>query len=64
MLDILLRGRRLHLGIGRGVAPHEYASLGIPIEESHAYFYDVVNAIRASDGSERLAYGKRTQRPR
>ena len=23
MLDILLRGRRLHLGIGRGVAPHE-----------------------------------------
>jgi alkanesulfonate monooxygenase SsuD/methylene tetrahydromethanopterin reductase-like flavin-dependent oxidoreductase (luciferase family) len=25
MLDILLKGRRLHLGIGRGVAPHEYA---------------------------------------
>jgi alkanesulfonate monooxygenase SsuD/methylene tetrahydromethanopterin reductase-like flavin-dependent oxidoreductase (luciferase family) len=56
MLDILLRGRRLHLGIGRGVAPHEYASLGIPIEESHAYFYDVVNAVRASDGSERFTF--------
>ncbi len=56
MLDILLRGRRLHLGIGRGVAPHEYASLGIPIEESHAYFYDVVNAIRASDGAERFTF--------
>lgn len=56
MLDILLRGRRLHLGIGRGVAPHEYASLGIPIEESHAYFYDVVNAIRAADGSERFTF--------
>src|SRR5579859_6250185 len=27
MLDILLKGRRLHLGIGRGIAPHEYASL-------------------------------------
>ena len=30
MLDILLQGRRLHLGIGRGIAPHEYASLGTP----------------------------------
>lgn len=56
MLDILLKGRRLHLGIGRGVAPHEYASLGIPIEESHAYFYDVVNAVRASDGAERFTF--------
>jgi alkanesulfonate monooxygenase SsuD/methylene tetrahydromethanopterin reductase-like flavin-dependent oxidoreductase (luciferase family) len=56
MLDILLKGRRLHLGIGRGVAPHEYASLGIPIEESHTYYYDVVNAIRASDGAERFSF--------
>ncbi|HEX5266973.1 MAG TPA: LLM class flavin-dependent oxidoreductase [Acidimicrobiales bacterium] len=56
MLDILLRGRHLHLGIGRGVAPHEYASLGVPIEESHTYFYDVVNAIRAADGAERFTY--------
>ena len=56
MLDILLRGRRLHLGIGRGVAPHEYASLGVPIEESHTYFYDVVNAIRAADGAERFTH--------
>jgi alkanesulfonate monooxygenase SsuD/methylene tetrahydromethanopterin reductase-like flavin-dependent oxidoreductase (luciferase family) len=56
MLDVLLRGRRLHLGIGRGVAPHEYASLGVPIEESHTYFYDVVNAIRAADGAERFSF--------
>lgn len=56
MLDILLKGRRLHLGIGRGVAPHEYASLGYPIEQSHKYFYDVVNAIRAADGSERFTF--------
>jgi alkanesulfonate monooxygenase SsuD/methylene tetrahydromethanopterin reductase-like flavin-dependent oxidoreductase (luciferase family) len=56
MLDVLLRGRRLHLGIGRGVAPHEYASLGVPIEESHVYFYDVVNAIRAADGAERFTF--------
>jgi alkanesulfonate monooxygenase SsuD/methylene tetrahydromethanopterin reductase-like flavin-dependent oxidoreductase (luciferase family) len=56
MLDVLLRGRRLHLGVGRGVAPHEYASLGVPIEESHTYFYDVVNAIRAADGAERFTF--------
>ena len=56
MLDILLKGRRLHLGIGRGMAPHEYASLGIPIEESHTYFYDVVNALRAADGAERFTF--------
>jgi len=56
MLDILLKGRRIHLGIGRGVAPHEYASLNIPIEESHSYFYDVVNIIRAADGAERFTF--------
>ena len=56
MLDILLKGRRLHLGIGRGIAPHEYASLGYPIEQSHKYFYDVVNAIRAADGTERFTF--------
>ena len=56
MLDILLRGRRLHLGIGRGIAPHEYASLGYPIGESHKYFYDVINAIKAADGAERFEF--------
>ncbi|PKB83046.1 MAG: hypothetical protein BZY88_02985 [SAR202 cluster bacterium Io17-Chloro-G9] len=56
MLDILLKGRRLHLGIGRGIAPHEYASLGYPIEQSHKYFYDVVNAVRAADGAERFTF--------
>ena len=56
MLDILLKGRRLHLGIGRGISPHEYASLGYPMAESHKYFYDVINAIRAADGSERFEF--------
>ena len=56
MLDILLKGRRLHLGIGRGISPHEYASLGYPMEESHKYFYDVINAIRVADGAERFEF--------
>ena len=56
MLDILLKGRRLHLGLGRGVAPHEYASLGVPQERSHDYFYEIVDILRAADGSERFSY--------
>ena len=56
MLDILLQGRRIHLGIGRGIAPHEYASLGYPIEQSHKYFYDVINAIKTADGAERFEF--------
>src|SRR5262249_14901110 len=56
MLDILLKGRRLHLGLGRGIAPHEYASLGYPIEHSHKYFYDVVEILRAADGAERFTF--------
>ena len=56
MLDILLQGRRLHLGIGRGIAPHEYASLGYPIEQSHKYFYDVIDAVKAADGAERFEF--------
>jgi len=56
MLDILLKGRRLHLGIGRGISPHEYASLGYPIGESHAYFYDVIGVLKASDGAERFTF--------
>lgn len=56
MLDILLQGRRMHLGIGRGIAQHEYASLGIPIEESHDYYYDVVDAFRAADGTQRFSF--------
>mgnify|MGYP001348151293 CR=1 FL=1 len=44
------------LGIGRGISPHEYASLGYPMEESHKYFYDVINAIRAADGTERFEF--------
>ena len=54
MLKIRLRGRRLHLGIGHGIAPHEYASLGYPIEQPHKYFYDVIIAIKAADGTERF----------
>jgi alkanesulfonate monooxygenase SsuD/methylene tetrahydromethanopterin reductase-like flavin-dependent oxidoreductase (luciferase family) len=56
MLDMLLKGRRLHLGLGRGIAPHEYASIGVPQDQSHKYFYEIVDILKASDGSERFQY--------
>ena len=39
---------------GRGVAPHEYASLGVPQERSHDYFYEIVDILRAADGVRAL----------
>jgi alkanesulfonate monooxygenase SsuD/methylene tetrahydromethanopterin reductase-like flavin-dependent oxidoreductase (luciferase family) len=64
MLDTLLQGRRIHLGIGRGISQHEYASLGVPIEEAHDYYYDVVDALRAADGSQRFTFeGKKFKIP-
>ena len=56
MIDILLKGRRLHLGLGRGVSRHEYASLGVDQEASHAIFHEIVDVLRSSDGAERFEY--------
>jgi alkanesulfonate monooxygenase SsuD/methylene tetrahydromethanopterin reductase-like flavin-dependent oxidoreductase (luciferase family) len=64
MLDVLLKGRRVHVGLGRGVAPHEYASIGVPQDQSHQYFYEILDVLRASDGAERFQYdGKVFQVP-
>ena len=56
MLDILLRGRRLLLGLGRGVSEHEYASLGVPREKSRDYFYEILDVLRLADQQERFSY--------
>jgi alkanesulfonate monooxygenase SsuD/methylene tetrahydromethanopterin reductase-like flavin-dependent oxidoreductase (luciferase family) len=56
MLDVLLKGRRLMLGLGRGVSEHEYASLGVPREKSREFFYEVVDVLRLADGNERFSY--------
>ena len=56
MLDILLKGRKLHLGLGRGVSEHEYLSLGIPRERSRDYFYEVLDVLRLADSEERFSY--------
>jgi alkanesulfonate monooxygenase SsuD/methylene tetrahydromethanopterin reductase-like flavin-dependent oxidoreductase (luciferase family) len=56
MVDLLLRGRRLHLGVGRGVAAHEYAAFGVPLEESRVRFREMIEILRLSDTQESFSY--------
>jgi alkanesulfonate monooxygenase SsuD/methylene tetrahydromethanopterin reductase-like flavin-dependent oxidoreductase (luciferase family) len=49
MLDLLLDGRRLHLGLGRGVSAHEYDGFGVPREESRQRFVEMIEILRASE---------------
>jgi alkanesulfonate monooxygenase SsuD/methylene tetrahydromethanopterin reductase-like flavin-dependent oxidoreductase (luciferase family) len=55
MLDLLLDGRKLHLGIGRGISAHEYAGFGIPREESRARFVEMIEILRRSE-EDRFSY--------
>ena len=56
VLDVLLRGRNLLLGFGRGVSEHEYASLRVPRGESSDYFHEIVDIPRLADRRERFTY--------
>lgn len=49
VLDLLLNGRKLHLGLGRGVSSHEYNGFGIPREESRQRFVEMVEILRESE---------------
>lgn len=64
LLDLLLGGRRLIPGVGRGVSPHEYASLRIPHEESRERFHEVLEILRLADAGPTFSYeGKHYQIP-
>ncbi|MEV7005136.1 LLM class flavin-dependent oxidoreductase [Streptosporangium sp. NPDC051022] len=56
MLDTLLKGRRFHVGLGRGVAAHEYEAFGIPREEARDRFSEMVEILKASDENECFSY--------
>ena len=56
MLDLLLKGRRLMVGLGRGVSEHEYAALGVPREHAREIFYEVFDILRLADQNERFSY--------
>jgi alkanesulfonate monooxygenase SsuD/methylene tetrahydromethanopterin reductase-like flavin-dependent oxidoreductase (luciferase family) len=53
MLDLLLEGRKFHIGIGRGVSAHEYANFGIAREESRERFREMIEILRLADENER-----------
>lgn len=56
MLDILLKGRRLHVGLGRGIAESEYAALGVSRDNAREIFYETLEVLRLADTQERFSY--------
>jgi alkanesulfonate monooxygenase SsuD/methylene tetrahydromethanopterin reductase-like flavin-dependent oxidoreductase (luciferase family) len=56
LLDILLKGRRIHIGIGRGVSAHEFANFGVPREEARTRFKEIIETLQLSDTREEYAY--------
>ncbi len=64
MLDIMLEGREYTWGVGRGVAPTEYAELGIDRNEARGRFDEVLEVIRLGLSQERFSFdGKYYQIP-
>lgn len=58
MLDLLLEGRRLHVGIGRGISAHEYAGFAIDREQSRERFAEMIQILRKSEADRFSFEGK------
>ncbi len=56
MLDIMLDGREYTWGIGRGIAPTEYAELGIDRNHARGRFDEALEIIRLGLSQERFSY--------
>jgi alkanesulfonate monooxygenase SsuD/methylene tetrahydromethanopterin reductase-like flavin-dependent oxidoreductase (luciferase family) len=56
MLDILLKGRRLTLGVGRGLSPKEFGPLGVPQEQARQRFDESIEIMRLAFAQERFSY--------
>lgn len=48
VLDNLLQGRRLTLGLGRGAAQREFAAYRVPMEESRDRFAEALDVLRTA----------------
>jgi alkanesulfonate monooxygenase SsuD/methylene tetrahydromethanopterin reductase-like flavin-dependent oxidoreductase (luciferase family) len=71
VLDNLLRGRIIHIGVGRGSAPREYRYLGVEQSEASERFREGVEILRLALGQQGFSYEGRfhqveqaTTRPR
>jgi alkanesulfonate monooxygenase SsuD/methylene tetrahydromethanopterin reductase-like flavin-dependent oxidoreductase (luciferase family) len=56
VLDNMLKGRRIHLGVGRGSAPTEYRYLGIDQGEARERFKEGIDILRLALREEGFSY--------
>jgi alkanesulfonate monooxygenase SsuD/methylene tetrahydromethanopterin reductase-like flavin-dependent oxidoreductase (luciferase family) len=56
VLDILLGGRRLHLGLGRGTSKTEFDAFGIDMNTTRARFAETLDVLRLALTNERFSY--------
>jgi alkanesulfonate monooxygenase SsuD/methylene tetrahydromethanopterin reductase-like flavin-dependent oxidoreductase (luciferase family) len=56
VLDNMLRGRTLHIGVGRGSSPSEYRYLGIDQSEASERFKESVEILRLALREENISY--------
>lgn len=56
MLDNLLGGRRLNIGMGRGFAAREYGPMNIPYESSRERMLEVLDIVRTALTQEYFSY--------
>ncbi|HXY95236.1 MAG TPA: LLM class flavin-dependent oxidoreductase [Acidimicrobiia bacterium] len=62
VLDNLLGGREIHLGVGRGSSPSEYRYLGIDQGEARELFKEGVDILRLALGGTHISYEGRHYR--
>ncbi|MSQ33567.1 MAG: LLM class flavin-dependent oxidoreductase [Dehalococcoidia bacterium] len=64
MLDIMLQGRKIFLGFGRGISHVEFSGMGIPMGESRGRQHEGIEVIRRALTQRSFAYqGKYFQIP-
>jgi alkanesulfonate monooxygenase SsuD/methylene tetrahydromethanopterin reductase-like flavin-dependent oxidoreductase (luciferase family) len=56
VLDNMLRGRRIYIGVGRGSSPSEYRYLGIDQNEASERFREGVDILRLALREENFSY--------
>jgi alkanesulfonate monooxygenase SsuD/methylene tetrahydromethanopterin reductase-like flavin-dependent oxidoreductase (luciferase family) len=56
VLDNMLKGRRIYIGVGRGSSPSEYRYLGIDQDEASERFQEGVEVLRLALSSEDVSY--------
>jgi alkanesulfonate monooxygenase SsuD/methylene tetrahydromethanopterin reductase-like flavin-dependent oxidoreductase (luciferase family) len=56
VLDNMLRGRRIYVGVGRGSAPSEYRYLGIDQNQASERFKEGVDILRMALREENISY--------